>query len=135
MNKQGISLIEVVVAVAIFVIGMLGSVLLQANALRATNKAKIIEEIVDIASAQLELERQKDLSSVNAASTGVTCNGTVSSEYSCSFSVMPCRYASGQLSCVSETMTDKVAHFIEVTVASLRKTDLSFTLSTVSRVE
>ncbi len=43
MNKQGISLIEVVVAVAIFVIGMLGSVLLQANALRATNKAKIIE--------------------------------------------------------------------------------------------
>ena len=56
-HDDGLTLIEVVVAVAIMAIGVLGAAQLQATALRNTAYAQALNEVTRMARAEVELQR------------------------------------------------------------------------------
>lgn len=130
--KQGLSLIEVVVALSLFAVGILGSTLLQASSLKISNDAQTTRVLTELASAQLSLQRQVNRSNVNQSSTGGTCKGSIPDKYHCSLTIKPCIFDSGELRCTTETQIDKVAHYIEVNVSY---DEINLKLATLARIE
>lgn len=124
---------EVVVALLILVVGILGAVALQSNALVGTRTAANVQDLTNVAQGELEL-RARDTSILTAsASTGLSCLTQTSKTFAdaqCSVAVFPCSYASNALVCSSGTVADPPAHEVRVTASSGGR---SVILSTVVR--
>ncbi len=135
MNKRGFTLTEVMIAIAIFAIGIMGASGLQFSTIKVNRKAEVIKEMTNLATAELELKRQYYRDYVYSASDGQTCDsyqadvsGNNSSDAaalgysnanitSCSVAVHPCTFSSGAFNCTTDTPTP-VAHLVSVTVTA-----------------
>ncbi|MCA9840070.1 MAG: prepilin-type N-terminal cleavage/methylation domain-containing protein [Trueperaceae bacterium] len=148
MKQQGFTLPEVMMAIAIFAIGILGASALQFSTLQVNRKAEVLKEMTNLAVAELELKRQYYRDYVYSSSDGQTCDSyeadisgnnasdsavsQTANQYisGCSVAVQPCTYASGEFSCGVDTPTP-VAHLVSVTVTA--DTQQPLVLSTLVR--
>ena len=122
MKKQhGLSLVEVMVAMVIIAVGVIAAAGLQTTALKNTTKAQTVNEVTKIAENELSLQRQMD-------GSGDQCETQISSEYTCSVTVIPCNVQSGAISCSSSIATPK-AYQISVNVTGPQQNSVS--LSTI----
>jgi prepilin-type N-terminal cleavage/methylation domain-containing protein len=111
MKQCGLTLLEVVIAIAIIAVAVLAAAMIQANALRSSGKATAIQRVTKLAEQELELRRQI----VPTAGTNLSCSSTVASGYTCQVDVLGCQLSAGALSC-STGVTTPVAYQINVLV-------------------
>jgi prepilin-type N-terminal cleavage/methylation domain-containing protein len=112
---SGLTLIEVLIALAVLAIGVIAASSLQASGLRHTVTARTIQEVTNTARTEMELQRQlvrtnngeltNQTCATTALPTGVTCTLV---------RVTPCRIASGILTCASSGSGTIVADQIVV---------------------
>lgn len=112
MKQSGLSLIEVIIAVAIVAVAALAAAMIQANTIRSTGKAVAIQKVTKLAEQELELRRQITPS----AGTNLSCSSTVASGYVCQVNVLGCQLNAGTLTC-STSVTTPVAYQINVAVS------------------
>lgn len=117
MTRRGLTLVEVIIAIAVLAIGILAALALQSNALRASSTARAIQEVTKIADAELVVRRQ--------GGTGTGCLTAAPAGYTCTLVVQPCQVVSGAFSCGSGS----AAQLLTLTVAGPR--DQSITVSTL----
>ena len=112
-GSAGMTLIEVVIAVAILAVGVLAAAGMQASSLRANRAAQDIQRVNALARSQLDAWRGSVFS--QTAPTTVDCgNG----ELSCQIQVRPCTLAGAELVCTLGSVAAPVAHALTVTAAS-----------------
>ena len=115
MSQRGLTLIEILVAVMILVVGVLGAAAMQANGLRATRTAQIIQNLDADARSATQLLRQRFAFETAGSTEPSSCGAGLEN---CTVVVRPCSLNSGQLNCTSSGVSDPVAQAIEVTVTS-----------------
>jgi len=129
MNK-GLTLLELLIAVSMTAISVLGVAALQGSGLQASSQAKQVQSVTRFAEAELERQRQ----SVHSASSAQTdtCLSGLPGHLSCTVHTYPCTYSSSTLSCFNGTVdaSELVAHQINVEV---RGTKTNLELQTVVR--
>lgn len=114
---DGLTLVEVVVAIAILAIGVLAVFALQGSALRGTRTATIAQELSNLVQSELQLQREFSRH-VNAPVWGESCrSGIVRDDvYTCTVDVLPCEMAGSDLRCRAASVSDAVARQIDVTI-------------------
>jgi len=87
-SRRGVTILEVILAIAILAIGILALAGLQASSLRTNRQAQTINQLTRLASSEMELRRQ------TTATPGTTdCLTTVPQGFSqddCTVEVVPC---------------------------------------------
>jgi prepilin-type N-terminal cleavage/methylation domain-containing protein len=117
--RSGLTLIEVVIAVAVIAVGVLAALGLQSSALSATGTARASQEVSKLAEAELAIRREMTLAPVTQP-----CRATVPAGYTCTVTVSACSLGSGTFSC-GGTIAAPVAHFVTVSVTGPRSSVLS----------
>lgn len=130
MRRSGLTLVEVLVAVAVLAVGVLGAAALQANALRATRTARIVQELDADALSAVNLLRVRYADAEVVAAGRHDCGPGFQND--CSFEVQPCELLAGQLQCSSSTLSRPDAIALLVTVSS-RDSDHEVQLNTIVR--
>lgn len=95
MRSRGFSLVEVLVAMVVLAIGVLGVAQLQASSLRASAKGEAIQDVTGIARAELEARLQMGLSPLSSQN----CGTRVPDNYDCRVKVDRCAIVGGSLTC------------------------------------
>ena len=127
----GMTLLEVIVAIVVLVIGVLAAATMQTNALRATNDARAVQNVTEFARREIELRRQFDLSSSSGTSPECVTEapaGASAAEYKCRVQVRSCTLSGSALSCGSN-VPNPLAYQITVTVGGPR--EKTITLQTI----
>lgn len=127
---DGLTLVEVVIAVAILAVGVLAAFAMQASALQATRTATITQDLSNIAASEIELQR----AFVRTVASPATLPCRTAFEqpmYACSVTVLPCTYISGTLTCVNQNVVGPSARQITVTVTGPQ--NRTAVLSTITR--
>ncbi len=128
--SQGLTLIEVLIAIVVLAVGVLAAASMQTGALSASNRARVSQELTNTARTEMERQRQFVRPGVDPAPDCLSKN-TVPSGYTCTVTVAPCRVTtttSPSLSCGTGTGT-VVAD--QVTVSVSRPQTPAVTLRTV----
>ena len=94
-NARGLSLVEVLVAIAVLAIGVIGAVQLQASSLTASSRGESIQDATTIARAELEHRLQIILT----PNPSEDCLAEIPDSFQCTAAVLPCTFASGAVSC------------------------------------
>lgn len=124
MNRSsGLTLLEVVVALGVLVVGALGAAGLQASSLRATRAAQDLQQITALASSQLEVWRAATLT--HSTFQAYDCS---TDSLACTVTVRPCAVSGSGVACDVGTVAQPKASAVQVTVASDER---SFTLETL----
>ena len=126
MNRAGLTLVEVLIAVLILGVGVLGAAALQANGLRATQTAQVMQDLDAEARSAVNALRVRYASEVVTVPGFHDCGPGYLNE--CNFEVRPCVMSGGQLDCTVSSAAEPDAQAIVVTVARL---DRELSLSTV----
>jgi prepilin-type N-terminal cleavage/methylation domain-containing protein len=113
--RSGLTLLEVVIAVAVLAVGVLAALGLQGTALNATGRARASQEVSKLAQAELAIRREMTLAPV----TNQACRTIVPTGYGCTVTVSACSLASSTFSCTG-TIATPVAHFVTVNVTGPR---------------
>ncbi len=121
-SSAGLTLLEVIVALVVLVVGVLLAATMQTSALRASSEAAATQGVTKFAEAEIELRRQLDLST--AASKAATCITSVTSGYTCQVQVRACQLSGSSLSC---TGTGSDADQVKVTVGGPRQKTVTLT--------
>lgn len=135
MTRNGFTLIEVIIAIAIVAVGLLALFSLQASTLTSNRNATLLQELNDLARSEIELQREFNRV-VETAVTGETCTVTTEpSGFGCQVDVFPCQYvlATDRLSCGTATIVDAPARQIVVSVSA--PSGRTFQLSTVVKTK
>jgi prepilin-type N-terminal cleavage/methylation domain-containing protein len=122
-NVQGLSLIEVLVAILLLSIGVIAAAGLQGTALSASNKASRIQGVTKAAESELDYRRQIDLE-------GIESEPCETGAEHCTVVVTPCDVIvsanSASFDC-SETITDVKAYKVTVSVDGPGDADITLT--------
>ncbi len=123
MKNQGLSLIEVLVAILLLAIGVIAAAGLQGTALNASNKASRIQTVTKAAESELDYHRQIDLE-------GVESEPCTTGAENCLVTVTPCdvivNASSASFDC-SATITDVKAYRVTVAVDGPNDADITLT--------
>lgn len=116
MNK-GLTLLELLIAVSMSAISVLGIAALQGSALQVSAQARQIQSVTRAAEAELERQRQSVHSFASAQTR--SCLSSLPNHFSCTVSSYPCTFSTATLSCINGAVdaSDLVAHQIKVEVA------------------
>ena len=112
-GSNGLTLLEVVIAVAVLAVGVLAAAMLQASSLRATRAAQDLQGINLVARSQIDSWRGSRLTQ-----TTVETFDCSTGSLTCEVVVRPCATAGGGLTCTLATVVDPSAHAVIVTVTS-----------------
>jgi len=117
MNKKtqdGFSLLEVLLAVVILGVGILGAVSLQTTSFRSTGDATRREQAMTI--ARTELDYQRGLSATSRLTGTRSCRSSTTSGMTCTVTVTPCvmNVTTGALTC--PTTATSIIDRVSVTV-------------------
>lgn len=113
-HSEGLTLVEVLVALFILAVGVIAAATMQTTALRATHRGNIVQELTQLADAELEMQRQ-----LETPTAGNTCLSGGKTGFSCSTVTVPCKYvpASTTLECAASTsVAEQIAYQTTVTV-------------------
>lgn len=124
-RQQGLTLLEVVIAVAILAVGVLAAAGLQANGLRASRAAQQIQALNAEARSELDVWRVRLASETRTEPTSGTC---MTGSQGCSVTLTPCLLVAGTLDCDRGTVSDPDAQSVTVQVTHA---DRSVTLRSV----
>jgi len=130
INKRrtiGISVVEVLIALAILGIGVAAAAQMQATSLRYSRQAEQIKTATQVAEGEVEWRRQTELD----VGTGLDCASYIPDGYSCAVTIEPC-HAVGtalEITC-SAGLVSPVAYRIAVEVGTPSGT--TFELATIS---
>ncbi len=114
---RGLTLVEVVVAVAILAIGVLAVFALQGNALRGTRSATIAQEMSNLAQSELQLQREF-ARHVSSPVWGETCRSGIAIDvFGCTVDVLPCELSGNSIVCRTSSVSDAVARQVDVTIS------------------
>lgn len=128
-STVGMTLLEVLIAIAVLAVGVLAAAAMQTTALRASNDARAIQDVTEFAEREIELRRQFDLSSTAGKSTTCTSVTPLPTDYTCNVEVRNCQLSGTALSCSTGSVTTPVADQITVTIGGPR--EKTITLRTV----
>lgn len=104
-STVGMTLLEVLIAIAVLAVGVLAAAAMQTTALRASSDARAIQDVTEFAEREIELRRQFDLNSTAGKSPTCTSVAPVPTGYTCAVEVRACQLSSSTLSCTG-TGTD-----------------------------
>jgi len=120
----GLTLVEVMIAVLVLGVGVIGAAGLQATALNATRTAEATQRLA--ATARSELDVVRGMAFTTSEPTTTHC---VTSATGCTVHVLPCLVAiDGSLDCTLGLVAAPAAHAVTVTV---RANDAELRLRTV----
>lgn len=114
IRNRGLTLVEILVAILILAVGVLGAMYMQTTGLQATRTSQVIQALNADARSQLDLMRLRLARETWTAQTTGGCNISGASE--CSVTIQPCTVSSGQLDCSLATVSDPAAYHVTVTV-------------------
>src|SRR5690554_6776688 len=115
-REAGLTLVEVVIAVAILAIGVLAVFALQGNALRGTRGAVLSQQMAKLAQSELQLQREFSRY-VSAPVRGESCrSGLPSDAFACTVDVLPCEMSGADIACRDASVTDAVARQVDVVI-------------------
>jgi prepilin-type N-terminal cleavage/methylation domain-containing protein len=121
-RRIGLTLVEVLIAIAILAIGILAALGLQSSALAASRQARIVQELTKIAEAELSIRR-----TMVSDPNDVTCVAQIAPGFTCGIIVTPCVVAvGGSFTCATGT-TGPVAHRLTVTATGPGSRQLTVT--------
>lgn len=123
MGHAGLTLLEVVIAVAILAIGALAAAGLQASGLRATRAAQDMQRLNTVARSQVDVWR-----GANLTGTVPSASDCSTSDIACIVEIRPCALSGSLLACDLTSVAQPVAHAISVEVSSAER---QLTLTTV----
>ncbi len=130
-REAGLTLVEVVIAVAILAIGVLAVFALQGNALRGTRGAVLSQEMANLAQSELQLQREFSRY-VSAPVRGESCrSGIPADAFECVVDVLPCELSGGSIVCRNSSVASAVARQIDVIITG--PGNAAFKASTVVR--
>lgn len=124
-RNHGISLLEILIAVAILGVGILALFILQARSLQYGAKAEQLTSVLEIARAEMEWRVKTSIPSVTA---GAPCN-TRPGDSGCTVTIVGCNVVSGSFTC-GVLLESPIAY--QVTVAATGFRGDTATLTTVS---
>ncbi len=114
----GLTMIEVVIAMAILSFGVLGAFALQTAALQGTRSAISAQDLANAARSELHIQSQFRRTTGSVV-TGESCRtGVIASGLSCTVNVFPCSGSASSITCVSTNVTAVAAHQIVVVVTA-----------------
>lgn len=129
-SHEGITLVEIMIAVAIIAIIVLVIAGMQGTALRANTQAQRLQTATSLAEGELELQRQRPPAARLRARCEIDRVGLSNfAGYTCVVSAYPCRYSNNILSCQANGVSDPVAYQVIVEVSGPANTVV--TLQTV----
>lgn len=82
--RSGLSLVEVLIALAVLAIGIVALANLQASSLRFTSTAEELRTVTQIAEAELEWRRQTEIQPLST-----DCESTVPNGFECTVAIVP----------------------------------------------
>lgn len=112
-GAAALTVLEVVIALSILAVGVLGAAGLQATALRATRSAQELQVINAYATSQLEAWR-----GLRLAQTSPDVADCSSETLACMVEVRPCVPTAGGLACDVGAVPNPAAHAVAVIVSS-----------------
>jgi prepilin-type N-terminal cleavage/methylation domain-containing protein len=112
-SDVGLTLLEVVIAVAILAVGALGAAALQATGLEATRAAQDMQRLNSVARSTVDVWRGADLTATSLSSFDCSTD-----DVTCLVEIRPCALAGATLACDIGTVTQPVAHAISVLASS-----------------
>lgn len=114
-RRNGLTLVEILIAILILAVGVIGAMLMQTTGLRATRTAQVMQDLNADARSQLDLMRLRLASEIwtSPTSTGCDIRGTST----CSVEIRPCLVAAGTLDCQVASTSDPAAHAVRVMVS------------------
>ena len=118
MSQQGLSLIEILIAITILSVGIIPIAVMQTNALKANQTATIVKELTHLAESEITARQNKvdkDITTCSASLAGASCQVAVEE---CTFTV-----ATNTLTC-APTSSPTDAYKISVS-ASYKSRSLS----------
>lgn len=117
-RRFGLTVLEVLVAVFILAVGVLGVFGLQASALSGSRVAVVVQELANIARSELEIQSEfRRL--IGSPVVGESCRTLgVAPGYACTVIVYPCTATASSVSCVNSNVTQVAAHQVVVRVTS-----------------
>jgi prepilin-type N-terminal cleavage/methylation domain-containing protein len=117
--RTGLTLIEVIIAVFVLAVGVLGAFALQATALSGSRNASELQELANVAASELEIQSEFRRS-VGSAVLGGTCRTSgVLAGIGCVVDVYPCGASSSAITCTNANVTAVEAHQIVVRVTGV----------------
>ncbi len=130
-DSQGLTLIEVLIAIVVLAVGVLAAASMQTSALSASNRARVAQELTNTARTEMERQREFARPGIDPAPECLSKNA-LPSGYTCTVTVAPCRITTAttppSLSCGTGTGT-VVAD--QVTVSVSRPQTPAVTLRTI----
>ena len=115
---NGFSLIEVLVAVAVMSIGVLGVVALQTNAMKFNAQSRAKQDLLGYTQTELALQKNLDHSGATPS-----CAAPLPSGYSCNVVRVPCELSGSAMSCQA-SVSDPVGYHIIVQTEGFKDTRL-----------
>lgn len=126
-GSSGLTVVEVLIALVVLAVGVMGAAQLQATSLRFTSQADLLKTSTQVAEAEVEWRRQTDLT----MGLGMGCESHVPDGYGCEVDIVPCNAVGASLSFTcAPGLVNPVAYRISVTVDGARLDP--FTLSTIT---
>ncbi len=126
IRPQGLTLVEVLIAILILAVGVLGAMLMQTTGLRATRTSQVVQSLNSDARSQIDLMRLRLATEVWTQPMTGGCDITGSS--TCSVEIRPCIVTGGQLDCNGSSVSQPAAHAVTVNVS---QQEHSLELSTI----
>lgn len=127
-SRSGLTLVELMVALFILVVGILAAVGLQGTALRGTRSAVIAQELNNYAESELQIQREITRHS-NTFVANQSCQIVVPQGFECFVDVRPCELHVSELVCGNSTVEHPAAR--QITVRVVGATNARFQASTV----
>lgn len=116
IRQGGLTLVEILIAILILAVGVLGAMYMQTTGLRATRTSQVIQDLNADARSQLDLMRLRLARETWTTQTTGGCNIPGASD--CSVTIRPCTVASGQLNCNASSVSEPAAYHVTVTVST-----------------
>ncbi len=122
-RSNGLTLLELLIALAVLSVGIVAGAAMQTTALRTTNRATVLQQGVKIATAELEMQRQ-----LATPANKTTCLSGASAGYTCEAVVVPRSVSGTALTCASTVPTgSRVAYRVTVTISGPLESQYSLT--------
>jgi len=126
-RAAGLTLVEVLVAILVLAVGVIGAMAVQGTSIRASRVAKEVQELNAMARSELDVWRARLESSVYDGPQSGNC---LAGSDGCSVEIRPCALDGATLRCDQGTVVSPVAQAVTVSVT---RGERVVTLSSVVR--